>query len=39
MSREQVNNSKIDKLELNFLFLKEHYQEGKDTTYRLEIKY
>ena len=38
MSSEQVNNSKIDKLELNLdiLCIKEHYQEGKETTYRLE---
>ena len=38
MSREQVNNSKTDKLELNLnvLCIKEHYQEGKEITYRLE---
>ena len=38
MSSEQVNNSKIDKLELNLdiLCIKEHYQEGKETTYILE---
>ena len=38
MSSEQVNNSKIDKLELNlnFLCIKEHYQEGKETAYILE---